>query len=144
MGGLTQNLAEGVTFTRLPKITASGGHVLHGIKKSDPTYAGFGEVYFSQIETGALKGWKRHRKMVMNIIVVVGSIDFFIYRQESSVLTHINCSSENYGRLTVDAGLWVAFRGMGSSQSMLMNVASIEHDPTEADQINAGQFFIDV
>jgi dTDP-4-dehydrorhamnose 3,5-epimerase len=41
--------------------------------------------------------------------------------------------AEAYGRLTVPPGLWMAFGGVGEGLNLLLNLASIEHDPTEAD-----------
>ena len=34
--------------------------------------------------------------------------------------------------LPVPAGVWMAFRGIGEDLNMLLNIASIEHDPSEA------------
>ena len=40
-------------------------------------------------------------------------------------------SQNNYKRLTVKAGLWMAFRGI-EKQNILFNLSNIEHDPDEA------------
>jgi dTDP-4-dehydrorhamnose 3,5-epimerase len=40
-------------------------------------------------------------------------------------------SPNNYQRLTIKPGLWMAFRGIGE-YNMLLNLASIEHDPSES------------
>ena len=67
--------------------------------------------------------------MTLNLVVPVGEIEFVIY-DETDFLS-ITLSSNNYQRLTVQSGLWVAFRGIGES-NMLLNIASLEHDPQEA------------
>ena len=41
-------------------------------------------------------------------------------------------SRENYQRLTIKPGLWVAFSGIDNI-NMLINVASIEHNPSESE-----------
>ena len=43
-------------------------------------------------------------------------------------------SRENYGRLTVPPNLWLAFKGVGVQESLLLNVASIPHDPNEVER----------
>ena len=63
---------DGVMITPLKIIQVPGGDVSHGMKISDPGFAGFGEVYFSNIEPGVVKAWKRHRKMTLNLVVTVG------------------------------------------------------------------------
>ena len=46
----------------------------------------------------------------------------------------ITLGASNYGRLTISPGLWVAFKGKRSGENLIANVASIEHDPNEAEQ----------
>ena len=70
---------EGVILTPLKKIIFSKGDVLHGIKKGDDGYVGFGEAYFSTINFGEIKGWNRHKEMTLNLVVPMGSVTFIIY-----------------------------------------------------------------
>jgi dTDP-4-dehydrorhamnose 3,5-epimerase len=128
----------GVLLTPMKIIDTPGGNVLHGIKQSDTGYEGFGEAYFSKIETGAVKGWKRHHQMILNIVVPVGTVRFIIYDDRFESPTYqsfqeVTLSTENYQRLTVPSMLWVAFQGVGESDSMLFNLASIPHNPNEVD-----------
>ena len=67
---------EGVILTPLKKITHPRGNILHAIKENDIGYAGFGEAYFSELTTGQIKGWNRHKYMTLNLIVPVGSVKF--------------------------------------------------------------------
>ena len=53
---------DGVLLTPLKVIDVPGGDVLHGMKSSDSGYLDFGEAYFSEVEPGAVKAWKRHKK----------------------------------------------------------------------------------
>ena len=130
---------EGVFLHPLKHIVVPKGDVFHAFKSSDEGYVGFGEVYFSQIKGGEVKGWKRHNRMVLNLVVVVGEIKFVIfddrknsksYRQFSEII--LSCTT-NYQRLTVYSGLWIAFQGMGKDISMLMNIIPEHHDSTETD-----------
>lgn len=130
---------QGLILTPLRVIEGDAGDVLHGMKSDAPGYAGFGEAYFSTVACGCVKGWKRHREMVLNLIVPVGLIKFVMYDPRDSSKTS-GCIQEvllgrdvNYSRLTVPSGLWMAFQGCSAGLNMLMNFASIPHDPTEAD-----------
>ena len=125
---------DGLIFTPLRRIHTPNGDVLHAIKQSDAGFAGFGEAYFSSVHPGAFKGWKRHERMTLNIIVPVGAIRFFIVDERGERRLHIiDLSPDNYGRLTVPPGIWMGFKGLGEETNMLLNVASIPHDPTEAE-----------
>ena len=70
---------EGVTLAPLRIINTEGGDVLHGLISNEVHFQGFGEAYFSKIDFGSIKAWKRHRKMTMNLIVPVGTIKFVIF-----------------------------------------------------------------
>jgi dTDP-4-dehydrorhamnose 3,5-epimerase len=136
---------DGVILTPLKQIYNPRGDVFHAVKKSDNGYAGFGEAYFSTIDFGEIKGWKKHKKMTLNLIVPLGAIEFVIYDDRVPPNSKGNFNSvilslENYQRLTISPGLWVAFKGKGQPLNLLLNVASIEHDPLEAMNVPLDNF----
>lgn len=126
---------DGVIVTPLKKIYHPKGNILHAIKKSDNVFEGFGEAYFSIISQGDIKGWKKHKKMTLNLVVPIGEIEFLIYDEKTKKFFNIIISQNNYQRLTVKAGLWMAFRGIGN-YNILFNLSNIEHDPDEAINID--------
>lgn len=126
---------DGITLTPLKQIYHPKGNVFHAMKKSDMGFDGFGEAYFSTINQGDIKGWKKHTKMTLNLVVIVGKIEFAVYDEDKKEFFSVVLSQENYQRLTVKAGLWVAFRGL-EKQNMLLNIANMEHDPNES--VNIG------
>jgi dTDP-4-dehydrorhamnose 3,5-epimerase len=130
---------NGVLLTQLKIIDTPGGDVLHGMKLDDPGYSGFGEAYLSTVEKGVVKGWKRHRQMTLNLVVPVGSIRFVIYDNRGGSPTcekfqEVTLSKCNYKRLTIPPMVWIAFQGVGDVENMLLNIASIRHEPNEADR----------
>ena len=135
---------DGVLLTPLKIIDTLGGDVLHGLKRSDPGFSGFGEAYFSTVEKGAIKAWKRHREMILNLVVPVGAVRFVLFddRQGSSSIGKYQeetLSRSNYQRLTVPAMLWMGFQGVSDGPNILLNVASIPHQPEEAERLELEQ-----
>jgi dTDP-4-dehydrorhamnose 3,5-epimerase len=125
-----------VLFTPLRKIPTQGGNVLHAMKAVDPGYEGFGEAYFSTIDGGAIKGWRRHNRATLNFIVPVGEVQIRIFEASTNIYEDfiIGPSDENnYGRLTIPPGKWVAFGGLAPGDNILLNIMNIGHDPSEAD-----------
>ena len=124
---------NGVTTTPLSIIDTKGGDVLHAMKKSDQGYSGFGEAYFSTIEPKAIKGWKRHTKMVLNLVVPIGSVRFILYddRENQEVVLSVD---NDFARLTVPRMIWVGFQGLGRQTSLILNIANIEHSPEEIER----------
>lgn len=129
---------DGVILTPLKQIYHPKGDIFHAMKKSDIGFDGFGEAYFSTINQNDIKGWKKHTKMTLNIIVPVGNIEFVVYDENSKEFFSTKLSHNNYQRLTVKSGLWMAFKGL-DKYNMLLNLASIEHDPNEAVNIELNE-----
>ena len=121
-----------ILITPLKRIPTVGGDVMHALKYSDNGFNGFGEVYFSWVERGAIKAWKCHQKMTLNLVVPLGEISFvFHVKDQKNCFRTENIGEEMYCRLTVPPGIWFGFQGRGSDQSLLMNLADMDHDPGE-------------
>ena len=103
---------DGVVLTPLEKIHHPKGEILKAIKKSDPSFSEFGEVYFSLIKKREIKGWKKHKKMISNLIVINGEIEIVFHNENTKEFLNIKISQNNYQRITVKPGLWMAFRGI--------------------------------
>ena len=129
---------NGVTTTPLSIIDTKGGAVLHAIKMSDHGFSGFGEAYFSTIENNAIKGWKRHKEMVLNLIVPIGSVRFILYDDRKNQINQFQevvlSVTGEYARLTVPPLIWVGFQGLDQKSSLVLNIANIEHSPAEIER----------
>jgi len=136
-------------ITPLKIVDLTGGDVLHAMKASDPGFSGFGEAYFSTIKPGVIKGWKRHRRMVLNLVVPIGEVRFVVCddRQDLStgvpLFQEVVLSRDHYCRLTVPPMLWVGFQGVSGVESVVQNIASIAHDPGESDVRSIEEFNFD-
>jgi dTDP-4-dehydrorhamnose 3,5-epimerase len=129
---------DGIILTTLKQIHNPKGDIYHAMKKSDNGFDGFGEAYFSTIHKDDIKGWKKHTKMTLNLVVPFGEIEFVVYDENTKEFFSVILSQENYQRFTVKPNLWVAFRGV-KKNNMLLNIASIEHDPNEANNIDISE-----
>ena len=87
---------DGVILTALKQIYHPKGDILKAIKKSDPTFSEFGEAYFSTIHQGDIKGWKKHTEMILNLIVVIGEIEFVVYNETLKEFFNVRISKNNY------------------------------------------------
>ena len=126
-------------LTPLKIIDVEGGNVLHAIKDTDQGFKKFGEAYFSTIEPGEIKAWKRHRKMTLNLVVPIGKIKFVMcssLEEKNPKFDEVILSNTNYFRLTVPPMVWLGFQGLSNELSILLNVSDIPHDPIELDRIN--------
>jgi dTDP-4-dehydrorhamnose 3,5-epimerase len=139
-------MIKDVVITDLDVIDTPGGKVMLGMKEASVGYAGFGEAYFSKVNKGFIKAWKRHKKMTLNLVVPVGEIKFVLFddREVSNTrFQEVIISKSNYCRLTVPPMVWMGFQGLSNDGSMLLNIASIEHDPGEVDRLEIDEINFD-
>ena len=132
---------DGVKLNSLKIIPHPKGDILHAVKSSSKDFDEFGEAYFSKIKYQEIKGWKKHTKMTLNFVVPCGKVKFVIF-DGLNFFTEI-ISEENYKRLTIDPNLWVAFQGLSANTNLILNIASIEHDPNEAINIELPEIIYD-
>lgn len=137
---MTENLIEGLIVTPLKQISLEKGDVYHGLKQSETSFKGFAESYYSFIKYKQIKAWKRHKEMICNIVVPFGIVEFVLYddRLNSKTISNINTiilGPDNYLRITIPPGIWYGFRGLVKEESLVHNIADIEHDPLEQENI---------
>ncbi|HET9570516.1 MAG TPA: dTDP-4-dehydrorhamnose 3,5-epimerase [Bacteroidales bacterium] len=139
---------EGVLLTPLKQIYHPKGDVFHGMKKSDPGFTCFGEAYFSTVYPGEIKPWKKHLRMTLNLVVPVGKIRFVMHDDRPDSMTNgqslsVEIGPDNYQRLTVSPGIWMAFEGLADGLNLLLNMADMEHDPDEVERAELDRFQYD-
>jgi len=136
---------EGVLLTPLKQIYHPKGDVFHGMKKSDPGFTDFGEAYFSTVHPGEVKPWKKHLRMTLNLVVPVGKIRFVMHDDRPDSPTQgqtlaVEIGPDNYQRLTVSPGIWMAFEGLNDGLNLVLNLADMEHEPQEVERADLDKF----
>jgi dTDP-4-dehydrorhamnose 3,5-epimerase len=134
---------DGIQVIPLARIATAGGDVMHAMKQTDAGYAGFGEAYFSWVDAGAVKAWKRHNRMTMNIVVPFGQVRFVFCAGVGTRFREEVIGGDRYARLTVPPGIWFGFQGLVGPSSLLLNLASIPHDPTESERCGLSELQYD-
>ena len=134
-------MIEGVKVTQLRQILDERGKIMHMLRKNDDGFKGFGEIYFSCVHPGAIKGWHIHTRMTLNYAVPHGNIKFVLYddRPDSPTrgeLQEIFMGPDNYCLVTVPPLVWNGFKGIGSEMAIVANCTDISHDPDEIDRLD--------
>lgn len=127
---------EGVVITPLRQIADERGKIMHMLRRDDPDFEQFGEIYFSMVYPGVIKAWHLHTAMTLNYAVVVGIIKLVLYdpRPRSStrgILQEIFVGESNYVRVKIPPGVYNGFKGIGTAPAIVANCASLPHDPEE-------------
>jgi dTDP-4-dehydrorhamnose 3,5-epimerase len=127
---------QGVFTIPKRKICDERGAIFHMLRRDDPEFKEFGEIYFSKVYSGVVKAWHIHSKMTLNYLVVVGSVKLVLFDDRKDSPTRFSFQEimldESDSRLAVVPPLvWNGFKGLGNTASIVANCASHPHDPEE-------------
>ncbi len=134
-------MIEGVKVIPLRKIPDERGAIYHMLKRTDPHFTTFGEIYFSKALPGAIKGWHLHGKMTIRYAVVSGMVKMVLYdmRENSPTkgeLMEVFLGDDNYSLLIVPPGVANGFTAIGGQPALVANCPDIPHDPDEITRID--------
>jgi dTDP-4-dehydrorhamnose 3,5-epimerase len=129
-------MIEGVSIHPLRQIPDERGKIMHMLRSDDPHFLAFGEIYFSFVYPGVVKGWHIHKQMTLNYAVVLGMIKLVLYDDRSGSLTHgelqeLFIGEANYVLVTVPSMVWNGFKGVGVTPAIVANCATLPHHPDE-------------
>ena len=130
----------GVTIAPLRRIPDERGTIYHMLRRDDPHFLEFGEIYFTSIYRGVVKGWHRHAAMTLNYACIVGRVKLVVFddREDSSTrgaLVERFLGPDDYSLVVIPPGLWTGMKGM-SDVCIVANCATEPHDPQDTERLD--------
>jgi dTDP-4-dehydrorhamnose 3,5-epimerase len=137
-------MLEGLTWTPKKVMADDRGSVKLMLKEGEFDFP-IGEIYFSTINPGVVKGWKLHKVMWQRYVVPVGDVKFVFVDQRPHSSTfgktcEFESGLENYGLITVPPGLWYSFKCQSIIPAVIANAASIPRQAGESDSMELTMF----
>ena len=125
----------------LRQIIDERGKVMHMIRCDSHIFESFGEIYFSVINPRAVKAWKLHRKMTLNLAVPFGKVKLVLFdgRKDSPTrgeIFELILGEENYSLIKIPPKIWSGFQCVSSTISIVANCATLPHDPQEVERVD--------
>jgi dTDP-4-dehydrorhamnose 3,5-epimerase len=132
---------DGLHIVPLKRIPDERGTIFHMLKRSDPHFVDFGEIYFSSIFRGVVKGWHRHREMTLNYACVFGRVKIVVYDDRAGSATQgelveIVLGPDNHSLVIIPPGLWNGFKGLSEPFAIVANCCTHPHDPSRSDRLD--------
>ena len=130
----------GVQVVPLRRIPDERGTVYHMLKRTDPHFVEFGEIYFSSIYRGVIKGWHRHRLMTLNYACIVGRVKLVLYDERDGSPTRGQLMErflgpDDYSLVVIPPNVWSGFKGM-AEVSIIANCATHPHDMSQSERLD--------
>jgi dTDP-4-dehydrorhamnose 3,5-epimerase len=134
-------MIEGVKVVPLRRIPDERGTVMHMLRATDPHFTQFGEIYFSTVYRGVVKGWHRHREMTLNYACVFGRIKLVLYDERpgstsAGQLLEVFLGPDDYSLVVIPPGVWNGFKGMSDPWAVVANCATHPHDPGRSERLD--------
>ena len=134
-------MIEGVKVVPLKQIPDERGTVMHMLKRTDPYFIQFGEIYFTTVHPGVVKGWHKHEGMTLNYSCVYGRIKLVLYddREDSATrgeVMELFLGPHDYQLVLIPTNIWNSFKGLGSETSIIANCATEPHTKEFTDAID--------
>ena len=125
----------------LRRIPDERGTIYHMLRRSDPHFTQFGEIYFSSVYPGAVKGWHRHREMTLNYTCIYGRIKLALYDERIDSPTHgalmeLFLGPDNHSLVVIPPEVWNGFKGLSSPFAVVANCCTHEHDPSRSTRLD--------
>lgn len=131
---------QGVVIVPLRRIPDERGTIYHMLRRDDPHFIDFGEIYFTSIYRDVIKGWHRHSEMTLNYACIQGRIKLVLYdgRQGSptfGVLQELFLGPDDYSLVVIPPGVWTGMKGM-TEVALVANCATHPHDPGRTERVD--------
>jgi dTDP-4-dehydrorhamnose 3,5-epimerase len=127
--------------TPLRRIPDERGAVFHMLRDDSDVFERFGEIYFSLVYPGVIKGWHIHKRITLNYAVPVGMIKLVCFDDREGSPTRgavqeLHIGELNYSLVTIPPLVWNGFKGEGASPALVANCATHPHDPEEIERMD--------
>jgi len=129
-------MIEGVKLIPLRQISDERGKIMHMLKRTDPHFEKFGEIYFSVAYPGVIKAWHLHTKQIQFYAVISGMIKLVLYdeRKDSKTygeLMELFTGEDNYQLIRLPIGVVNGYKTIGVKPAIVANCATEPHDSEE-------------
>ncbi len=130
---------EGVIVKALRFIPDERGRLMEILRRDDPFFEKFGQVYITTAYPGVIKAWHYHRFQADHFVVLAGMAKVALYdnREESPTLGIINeFFLGDYNPLLIRIPQLVlhGFKALGSREALLLNCPSEPYNHENPDE----------
>ncbi len=125
-----------VKITKLKIISDDRGKVMHMLRTDSPAFKEFGEIYFSTIYQGKIKGWHLHKESSLNYVCIKGKVRLTLFddrpgSKSKNEIQEIILSPREYNLITIPPNIWNGFKGLDKDESIIANCLTLPHNERE-------------
>lgn len=135
-------LISGVRTKPLTVIPDERGRVFEMLRRDEPVFKTFGQVYCTTVNAGVVKGWHYHKKQVDHFVCVGGMIKLVLYDDRAGsrtkgLINEFFLGTHNPLLVQVPTRVWHGFKGISVPESIVINVPTEPYHRKRPDEYRA-------
>ena len=132
-------LIAGIQTKTLKIIPDERGRLFEILRRDEPLFRKFGQVYCTTVNYGVVKGWHYHKKQADNFVVVKGNAKVVLYddRKDSQTkgeLQEVFMGEDNPILLKIPTYVVHGITPVGDEPSYLINCPTLPYDYKSPDE----------
>ena len=110
-------------------VNNKNGKILKILNNKQSNLKFYKDAYFSFVKFGKIKGWKKHTRMTMTLVVPVGKVKFVFYDEDN--FRSIVIGDNRFYKIIVPPNIWFSFKGISKGSNVVFNLANLKHNDKE-------------
>ena len=137
--GAAKRLIEGIRTKPLRVIPDERGRLFEMLRRDEPLFQQFGQVYCTTVYAGVVKGWHYHKRQVDHFVCVSGMIKLVAYdgRENSPTKGLVNeffIGDQNPMLVQIPVGVCHGFKGLTPPEAIVINIPTEPYRHGEPDE----------
>jgi len=138
-------MIEGVTVRRLAPIVDERGELCELLRRDDPLFERFGQLYYTAVKPGYVKAWHRHERQTDVMVAAAGPVRVAMYdaRPESptrGAVFDLVAGRGDPALIRIPPGVVHGFCAATDEIAVLLNVPTEPYDRGSPDEIRIDPF----
>lgn len=125
---------KGVLIRKLNIFSNDDGKVMHMMSSDDELFKKFGEIYFSVIYPGKVKGWHKSNNSAKNYAVIKGNVLLVLY--DGKDIQEIEIGEDNYCLVQIPSGVWSSFKALGDVPAIIADLTELPYHSINYEKAN--------
>ncbi len=133
-------MIDGVILKPLRVIPDERGHLMEILRRDDPFFTAFGQVYLTTTYPGVVKAWHCHARQDDHVCCIRGVIKLVLYddRPDSptlGALQELFIGESQPLLVRIPNGVWHGWKGVGTEEAFIINCPSEPYEYAHPDEL---------
>ena len=132
-------MIDGVNVKELKVISDERGRLMEMLRRDDPIFRQFGQIYLTTAYPGVVKAWHYHKQQWDHFVCVTGMMKVVLYDARDDSPTHGEVNEFFLGDhhpilLQIPPLVYHGFKCISDGEAIVINTASEVYDQNEPDE----------